>query len=724
MSWRRGRVVRQRPAKPCTAVRIRSSPPFCSLAVWNLEFELEAPSAELVHLCLLAQDGRAETDRVELKERGAGVFVASIDGVSEGQLYGFRVHGPWDPRSGHLYNPNKLVSDPYAKEYFGNLEYTDTKWQIGNLIDDSFLPDERDSIGAVPVSKVTAELGSELFSPAIDRSFLQHESSGAIYEAHVKGATHRLPGVDPSTRGTYLALGSDPFIEHLLSLKVEILELMPIFEFLDEPELVQRGKRNVWGYNTYGFFAPTRRYAAKNTELSAAQQLRYAIGRLHDANIKVVLDVVYNHSAEGGVQGPTLSFRGIDNRNYYLVQDGGYYMNWSGTGNTFDGSSSLFLRLALDSMRYFVQSFGVDGFRLDLGAALSVGSDRGAAVHLPPSESPFYLALMQDPTLRDRVLIAEPWDATMEGQLAGQYPLGVSEWNGNFRDDVRRFWSFDKTSFGAYATRLCGSEDLFGTNRRNPSSSINFVTSHDGFTLFDLTHFREKNNYENGENNQDGSAFEPTCYIPNDLEIDVVEAETLRMRTVRSLIAALYLSLGRPMITYGDEFERSQGGNNNAYCIDSPKTWSSWRSSQTTRFVREAAQVRSSLADLFKPAFLEERRSSREDVFDPFLDEVEFYKEDGTPFVSDEWSGEVSRTLSIVRSRHGRESDVGSGAVLTISNPSLDDVCVTIPAIAHVGEFTLLLDSSLSLNDQVSFVSGERVAVPAKSLVALLAWKN
>ncbi len=677
----------------------------------------------MVYLCFLTGDGRAETDRVELKERGTGVFAATVNGVSEGQLYGFRVHGPWDPLAGQLYNPNKLLSDPYAKEYFGDLEYTDARWQIGSQSNDSFLADERDSIGTVPISKVTSSLGSEFLSPPIDRSTLQHEGSGSIYEAHVKGATQRIPGVDPKVRGTYLALASDPFIEHLLSLKVDILELMPIFEFLDEPEVKNKGKRNVWGYNTYGFFAPTRRYVTKNSDLSSGQQLRYAIERLHAASIKVVLDVVYNHSAEGGVQGPTLSFRGIDNRNYYLVQDGGTYLNWSGTGNTFDGSSPLFLRFALDSMRYFVQSFGVDGFRLDLGAALSVGSYEGAAIHLPPTDSPFYLALMQDPTLRDRIIVVEPWDATMEGQMAGQYPAGISEWNGSFRDDVRRFWSFDKTSFGAYATRLCGSEDLFGKNRRNPSSSVNFVTCHDGFTLFDLTHFREKDNYENGENNQDGSSFEPTCYIPNDLEIDVVEAETLRMRTIRSLIAALYLSLGRPMITYGDEFERSQGGNNNAYCIDSIKTWSSWRSSRTTHFVREAAKVRSSLSDLFKPAFLEERRSSREEIFDPFQDEVEFYKEDGTPFVSDEWSGEVSRTLSIVRSRHGK-STTEFGAVLTISNPSLDDVLVTIPEVAHVREFTVLLDSSLSLDDKVKFLSGGSVEVPAKSLIALLAWRN
>ncbi len=687
-----------------------------------MEFRLEAPNAESVYLCFVAQDGRAETERVELKERTPGVFMESVNGVEAGQLYGYRVHGPWDPGAGHLYNPMKIVSDPYARGYVGDLEYSDTRWQICVQEEDGgLLPDQRDSIGAVPMSEVTNLFDDEPMSPISDRFSVQYLSSGAIYEAHVKGATLATPGVDDGIRGTYLALGSDPFIEHLHCLGVDVLELMPIFEFLDEPELVQRGKKNFWGYNSYGFFAPTRRYSATNSGLSAAQQLRHSIGRLHDAGIKVILDVVYNHSAEGGVFGPTLSFKAVDNKSYYLLEADGNYLNWSGTGNTFDSSSALFLKLALDSMRYFVQSFGVDGFRLDLGAALSVGSYEGTVIHLPPAKSPFYLALMQDPLLRDRIVIAEPWDATMEGQLAGQYPAGIAEWNGHFRDDVRRFWSFDKTGFGAYATRLCGSEDVFGRTGRDHSRSVNFVTCHDGFTLFDVVHFREKDNFENGENNQDGSSFEPTCYIPSDLEIDAVAAEVLRMRTIRSLLGSLYLSLGKPMITYGDEFERSQEGNNNAYCVDSPKTWSSWKSSTTTQFIYRAAQVRSDLADLFAPMFLEERRSSRDEVFDPCRDDVEFYKEDGSPFIADEWSAEVSRTLSILRSRRGRKDGDHLGAFLTISNPSLDDVSVAIPEVAHIQHFVVLLDSSLLLSDNVQYVSGHRIEVPAKSMVALLA---
>jgi len=690
------------------------------LVVGSLEFKLEAPSAESVQLCFFDTCDKVETDRVELDRVGPGAFASCIEGVAHGQLYGFRVSGPWDPANGYLYNPSKVLLDPYSRSFFGDLDCKDTRWQTGVVQDGKFVKDTRDSQGSVPLSQVVLSKANQVRNrPQDPKSWM--DKTGLIYEAHVKGATKLLEAVDEDVRGTYLALGSQPFVEHLQALKVDILELMPIQEFLDEPALRRRGRRNFWGYNTFGFFAPTERYRAKNSELNATEQLEFAISKLHEAGISVVLDVVYNHSAEGGRDGPTLAFRGIDNRGYYLL-DGmsGDYVNWSGTGNTFDASSSLFIRLALDSMRYFVDALGVDGFRLDLGAALSVGVIDGSPVHVAPKYAPFYLAIQQDPVLRNRVLIAEPWDATMEGQLLGQFPPSVAEWNGVYRDDIRRFWAFDRHAFGGFATRVCGSEDIFRVSGRDPGHSINFVSCHDGFTLYDLTHYREKNNYENGEDNRDGSVFELNCYVPNDLGISAAEVETLRMRLSRSLIATLLFSLGRPMLSYGDEFDRSQEGNNNAYCVDSYKTWCSWKPSDTTEFATRSARLRDELSDLFLPSFLAPRRSSPEDPFDPCRDEIEFYKEDGNVFMEDEWSSSPSRTLTIVRSRKIREEPTDSSVLVLIANPSFETVPVKVPCVDHLDSLEVVLDSSLKLGE-TCYKVGDVVDVPAKALLVLLA---
>jgi len=523
-------------------------------------FALFSAHAEKVELCLFDEQGRREIERINLLRTG-DVWHGAIEAIRAGQRYGYRVHGAYDPRNGHRFNPNKLLIDPYAKaldrsftlapEHFG--------YRLGDPRGDlSF--DERDSAAVTPKCIVTE---APLSTAAPLRLPWRNT---IIYELHVRGATMRRPDVAAEFRGTFAGLASPGMVTHLRALRVSTVELLPIHAIADEPHLVRTGLRNYWGYNTLSFFVPEPRYAAGE----ANAEFRAMVQRLHQADIEVILDVVFNHTAEGDERGPTVSFRGIDNASYYalLPGDGRHYANFSGTGNTLNISHPRVAQLVLDSLRYWARA-GVDGFRFDLAATLG----REDGVFNP--HAALFKALTADPELSRLKLIAEPWDSAPDGYWLGAFPKPFTEWNDLYRNAARRFWRGDAGMVPEMVRRFAGSSDDFGT--RGPLAGINFITAHDGFTLADLVSYSHKHNWANGENNFDGMNENFSWNYGVEGPSDDPKIQELRLRAKRNLIATLLLSLGVPMLTAGDELGRSQVGNNNAYSQDNETSWIDWQ---------------------------------------------------------------------------------------------------------------------------------------------------
>ncbi len=546
------------------------------------EVAVLARHADSVEICLFDTDARGEPTerRVQLSRNAYGIWWDRIPGVGAGQEYGFRVHGPWEPTSGHRHNPAKLLLDPYARAMSGGVTWrpeiyghvVDQQWQ-----GDGQTRDKRDSAAYVPRSVMVGD-GFDWtgdVAPAIEWT------STVIYEAHVKGLTMRHPGIPEAIRGTYAALGHPAILEHLRSLGVTVLELLPIHAFTHEPHLQQLGMSNYWGYNTLGFFAPHAGYAAATDPAAVIDEVKGAVKALHAAGIEVILDVVYNHTCEqSGAEGATLSWRGFDNSTYYRLDERGRDVNVTGCGNTIDTREPMVARMVLDSLRYWVQEFHVDGFRFDLAPALARGRDDG----FDPNHA-FPVALRTDPLLSSVKLIAEPWDVGIHGWRTGQFPPPFAEWNDSFRDAVRTFWGPDvardaagESSHGVrdLATRIAGSRDLFELHDRGPIASINLITAHDGFTLADLTAYNEKHNEANGEENRDGHGDNRSWNHGAEGWSQDPDILAARGRTIRNMVATMLLSAGVPMLTAGDEFGRSQGGNNNGYCQDNEISWLDW----------------------------------------------------------------------------------------------------------------------------------------------------
>ena len=530
----------------------------------GVNFAVFSAHAEAMELCLFAPDGRKELCRLPLRERDGDIWHIHVGGLIPGSLYGFRAYGPYAPEGGHRFNPNKLLLDPYARALSGRLKWSDAVmgYKIGSpRADLSF--DSRDSAFAVPKSVVI----DPSFNWAGDRAPQIPMHEAVIYEAHVKGMTAAHAGVETSLRGSYLGLASDPILDHLTRLGITTVELLPVHAFVDDRFLVAKGLRNYWGYQSIGFFAPEPRYMTK----SAIWEFQAMVRRFHAAGIEVILDVVYNHSGEGDELGPTLSFRGLDNRSYYRLREGGrYYINDTGTGNTLDLTQPMVLRMVMDSLRYWVEVMHVDGFRFDLATTLARES------HGFDPAGGFLDALRQDPALARVKLIAEPWDIGPGGYQLGAFPHPFAEWNDRFRDGVRRYWRGDAGMTPDLARRLLGSAEQFDHSGRAASASVNFITAHDGFTLQDVVSYSVKRNLANGEDNRDGHDDNHSDNMGGEGPTDDPDTNAARALRKRNLLATLMFSQGTPMLLAGDEMGNSQGGNNNAYAQDNATGWIDW----------------------------------------------------------------------------------------------------------------------------------------------------
>ncbi|WP_293768791.1 glycogen debranching protein GlgX [uncultured Corynebacterium sp.] len=530
-------------------------------------FAIFSEVAEAVDLCLIDRDG-AET-RVPLTEVSAYVWHAYLPGIGPGQRYGYRIHGPYDPDRGLRCDPSKLLVDPYARAFDGDFDgdaslysYDIHAEPIGSG------RNEDDSLGHTMLSVVI----NPFYDWRGDSRPNIPENETIIYEAHVKGMTMTHPGIPEELRGTYAGMGHPVMLDYFKELGVTTVELMPVHQFLQDDRLRQIGLRNYWGYNTFGFFAPQADYAYATKPNDVVAEFKTMVRAFHSAGIEVLLDVVYNHTAEGNHLGPTIAFRGIDNKAYYRVVEGSesHYMDYTGTGNSLNVRNPHSLQLIMDSLRYWVEEMHVDGFRFDLAATLARELDDVDKL------ATFFDLVQQDPVVSQVKLIAEPWDIGHNGYQVGNFPPIWSEWNGKYRDTVRDFWRGEPATLGEFASRITGSSDLYGNNDRRPTASINFITAHDGFTLKDLVSYNEKHNAANGEDNRDGESFNRSWNHGVEGPTDDPEIRKLRRRQMRNFMTTLLLSQGTPMICHGDEFGRTQGGNNNAYCQDSEIAWMDW----------------------------------------------------------------------------------------------------------------------------------------------------
>ena len=538
-------------------------------ATWDGEgvnFALFSENAQKVELCLFDASGKNEIESIEIREHTDQIWHCYLPYGRLGQLYGYRVYGRYDPANGHRFNPNKLLLDPYAKATVGpfDWEYPHFGYKLGAAAEDLAF-DERDNAAGALKCRVI----DTAFTWGDDRPLRIPWHETVIYEMHVKGFTKRHPDIPKALRGTYAGLASAPAIDHLKRLGVTAVELMPVHLFIDDKHLVDRGLKNYWGYNSIGFFAPDMRYSATGS----ISEFKTMVKRLHSAGLEVILDVVYNHTAEGNHLGPTLSFRGIDNAAYYRLvpDDKRYYMDFTGTGNTLNMLHPRVLQLIMDSLRYWILEMHVDGFRFDLASALA------RQLYEVDQLSSFFTIIHQDPVISQVKLIAEPWDVGEGGYQVGNFPVGWAEWNGKYRDAVRAYWRGDGGRTGELAYRLTGSSDLYERGGRKPHASINFVTAHDGFTLHDLVSYNEKHNQDNGEGNRDGDNHNQSYNFGAEGPTGDAKIRRLRARQKRNLMATLLLSQGVPMILSGDEMGRTQRGNNNAYCQDNELSWLDWR---------------------------------------------------------------------------------------------------------------------------------------------------
>ncbi|MFD1880460.1 glycogen debranching protein GlgX [Paracoccus pacificus] len=639
------------PPRPARILPGRPYPMGATVVDGGVNFAVFSANATQIELCLFAVDG-TETARLPLPARNGDVWHGFVPGLAPGALYGLRAHGPYAPAEGHRFNPNKLLIDPYARALHGPLIWDDALYgyQVGNpQADLSF--DDRDSAPFVPRSVVTA-------APEVNprRALRRTTRDTVIYEAHVKGLTVTHPEVPADLRGKFAGLGSEAILAHLTNLGVTTVELLPVQAFLTDRFLIDRGLDNYWGYQTIGFFAPEPRY------LSGAQdEFARMVDRLHGAGIEVVLDVVYNHSGEGDELGPTLSFRGLDNRSYYMLAEGGrYYQNHTGTGNCLDMNQPAVLRMVMDSMRYWVQSMGVDGFRFDLATVLT----RGPNGFVPGSA--FLDTLAQDPVLSNVKLIAEPWDVGPGGYRLGAFPHPFHEWNDRFRDDVRRFWRGDNGMTPALAQRLLGSAELFDHANRSAASSVNFVACHDGFTLRDVVSYSTRHNEANGEDNRDGHAENYASNMGVEGPSDDPAIIAARSQRARNMLATVMLAQGLPMILAGDEIGNSQNGNNNAYAQDNPTGWVDWAGSDPAMmgFVSRLIALRRSSPVLSQRHFLHSNIRAVDG-----LPDLEWRLPDGSTPSPQDWQQPEWKTLcAVIRGSAETDLDAGATEVFAVFN--------------------------------------------------------
>ncbi|MRG99259.1 glycogen debranching protein GlgX [Xanthomonas sontii] len=695
--------------------RIREGLPYPLGATWDglgVNFALYSAHATKVELCLFDDRGR-EIERIALPEYTDEIWHGYLPDARPGQLYGYRVYGPYAPDAGHRFNPNKLLLDPYAKQLVGELKWAPALfgYTIGHKDADlSF--DRRDSAAYMPKCAVI----DPAFTWGKDQRPQTPWDSTVIYETHLRGTTMRHPSVPEAWRGTFSGLKVDEVVEHIKRLGMTAVELLPVHAFVDDEYLLKQGLRNYWGYNTIGFFAPHPRYMATRT----VSEFKQMVARLHSAGLEVILDVVYNHTAEGNELGPTLSFKGIDNASYYrLAEDRRFYINDTGTGNTFDLTNAGALRMVNDSLRYWVSEMHVDGFRFDLATIL------GREHHGFDPKGGFLDACRQDPLLSQVKLIAEPWDVGPGGYQVGGFPPGWSEWNDKFRDNVRAFWRGDEGQLAELATRLTGSADLFHHRGRRPTASVNFVTAHDGFTLHDLVSYAHKHNEANGEHNRDGSDNNISANYGVEGETDDEQINALRLRQMRNMLATLLLSQGTPMLLAGDEFGRSKGGNNNTYCQDNELTWLNWeagpRAHQLSAFVSRLTHLRAHYPLLHRARFFD-------GVYDEELGikDVTWLAPDGEEMTEASWHDPHARALMMRLDGRAPSSGLRQAAsnvtLLMIVNGAVEDVPFTLPLVE--GEHWRVLIDTAERNGEHGLPGGSQWHGIGRSLTLLAAERD
>jgi glycogen operon protein len=679
-------------------------------------FALFSEAAQRVELCLFGDDG-AE-DRITLPEVDGLVWHGFVPDVEPGQRYGYRVHGAYDPSTGQRCNPNKLVLDPYSKAIDGTFDWNQSLF--GYNFGDPDSRNDEDSAAAMPKSVVI----NPYFDWGVDRPPGRDYAESVIYEAHVKGLTQTHPDIPENARGTYAGVAHPVIVEHLKSLGVTAIELMPVHHFANDSTLIDKGLSNYWGYNTIGFFAPDSKYSSALTPGGQVQEFKAMVRALHEADIEVILDVVYNHTAEGNHLGPTLSMRGIDNAAYYRLVDDDkrYYMDYTGTGNTLNVGHPHSLQLIMDSLRYWVTEMHVDGFRFDLAATLArefYEVDRLAA---------FFELVQQDPTVSQVKLIAEPWDVGPGGYQVGNFPPQWTEWNGKYRDTVRDFWRGEDAALGEFASRLTGSADLYEHSARRPVASINFVTAHDGFTLRDLVSYNEKHNEANGEDNNDGESHNRSWNCGAEGPSDDPAVNALRAGQQRNFLATLLLSQGVPMICHGDELGRTQRGNNNGFCQDNEITWVNWDQADTDllEFTRAVSAIRAQ-----HPVF------RRRDFFDGLpvrrrgaegLPDIGWFTPDGAEMSEDDWESGFGKAIAVylngngISDRDPRGQRITDESFIMLFNAHHEALEFTLPAPEFAFSWTPVIDTATGDSDvDVVHKSGSNVTVDGRSLMLLKA---
>ncbi len=673
--------------------------------------------ADAVELCLFDDDG-AEM-RVELPEQTAHCFHGYVPNVGPGQRYGFRVQGPWAPNEGHRCNPRKLLLDPYAKAVEGGVTWSPAvyPYKIGDPGEDLTMGED-DSAPYVPRSVVT----NPYFDWSDDRPPRVAWNDTVIYEAHVKGVTVRHPDVSPEQRGTYASLWSAPVVEHLKRVGVTSVEVMPVHQFIHDDRLVRLGLRNYWGYNSIGYFAPHNDYSSTGQRGEQVQEFKQMVKQLHANDIEVILDVVYNHTAEGNHLGPVLSFKGFDNESYYRLSpdEPRYYVDYTGTGNSLNMRNPYVLQLIMDSLRYWITEMHVDGFRFDLAATLA------RELHDVDRLSAFFDIIQQDPVIREAKLIAEPWDVGEGGYQVGNFPPLWSEWNGKFRDTVRDFWRGEPATIADLGFRLTGSADLYETSGRRPYNSVNFVTAHDGFTLRDLVSYNEKHNAANGEDNRDGESFNRSwnCGVegPTD-DADVLEC---RVRQQRNFLVTLFLSQGVPMLLGGDEMGRTQNGNNNAYCQDNEVSWFDWSQVEKNQ---DLMSLVSWLAQLRRdhPVFRHRRWFLGQVAADPAAADIAWFTPAGGQMEDADWHGDGQGLAMFlngegVHTRGRMGEKVVDDSFLLVFNGAPEETVFTVPDKDWGLRWRQLLDTRHAQpegEDGPGYGPGETMSLVARSVVLL-----
>jgi glycogen operon protein len=690
-------------------------------AAWDgggVNFALFSEHATRVELCLFrSATDRTETHSVVLRERTDHVWHGYLPDVRPGQLYGYRVHGPYDPTAGHRFNPNKIVLDPYARAIGRGIGWSDAMfgYRVGDPAEDLSC-DDRDNAWCAPLGVVI----DSHFRWGDDRHPRTPWHRTLIYETHVKGQTKLHPGVPEPLRGTYSGLASRESINHLKKLGVTAVELMPVHYHVDDRHLVTHGLANYWGYNTLSFFAPDTRYSSASQPDKVISEFKSMVRRLHEHGIEVILDVVYNHTGEGNERGPTLSLRGIDNASYYRLMPNNrrYYQDFTGCGNTLNMQCPRVLQLIMDSLRYWVQEMHVDGFRFDLASALA------RELHDVDKLSAFFDIILQDPVLSQVKLIAEPWDLGSGGYQVGNFPHLWSEWNGRYRDTIRRFWAGDGGLISEVATRLTGSSDLYQHNGRKPYSSINFVTSHDGFTLRDLVTYQQKRNHANMEDNRDGDNHNNNwnCGVEGETTDPIIQARRLKQR--KNLMATLLLSQGVPMIRSGDELGHTQSGNNNPYCQDNEISWLNWNldeeQSHFLDFCQQMTELWHTQPVLNRRNFFLGRRIPGTGVKD-----ISWLTQDGSEITYDAWhSGLQSLGMRLngesIDEVDERGRTITGDSLLVLLNSQPDPVLFRLPRHKPSERWTPVVDTSLRSVDGTAYSQDDQYSLQARSVVVLI----